>query len=106
MAAGRVKSGPPVAGRLSRFLRYNPSPKLATGKVNRNFLAGRDLLTHGTSVMEKNTETGIGRRFKRWGMRWTRQGAQNQLKLSLWIARRGTTWFEASHSEELQLINA
>jgi hypothetical protein len=28
----------------------------------------RPLLTHGTGAMEKNIETVIARRFKRWGM--------------------------------------
>lgn len=66
----------------------------------------RPLLTHGTGAMEKNIETLIGRRFKRWGMRWTRRGAHNLLKLRLWIARCGTTWFEALYSRKPQLTNA
>jgi hypothetical protein len=56
--------------------------------------------------MEKNIEILIGRRFKRWGMRWTRRGAHNLLKLRLWIARSGTTWFEALYSRGAQLTNA
>jgi hypothetical protein len=56
--------------------------------------------------MEKNIETVIGRRFKRWGMRWTRRGAHRLLKLRLWIARYGTTWFEALHSAKAQLTDA
>lgn len=66
----------------------------------------RPLLTHGTGAMEKNIETVIGRRFKRWGMRWTRRGAHRLLKLRLWIARCGTDWFEALHSRPTQLTNA
>jgi hypothetical protein len=66
----------------------------------------RPLLTHGTGAMEKNVETVIGRRFKRWGMRWTRRGAHHLLKLRLWIARCGTTWFEALHSDRAQLTDA
>jgi len=41
-------------------------------------LAARPLLTHGTGAMEKNIETVMGRRFKRWGMRWTRRGASGR----------------------------
>lgn len=66
----------------------------------------RPLLTHGTGAMEKNIETVIARRFKRWGMRWTRRGAHRLLKLRLWIARCGTTWFEALHPRLAQLTNA
>ncbi len=66
----------------------------------------RPLLTHGTGAMEKNIETVIGRRFKRWGMRWTRRGAHNLLKLRLWIARCGTTWFETLYSRKAQLTDA
>jgi hypothetical protein len=66
----------------------------------------RPLLTHGTGAMEKNIETVIGRRFKRWGMRWSRRGAHRLLKLRLWIARYGTTWFEALHSAKAQLTDA
>jgi len=69
-------------------------------------LAVRPLLTHGTGAMEKNIETVIGRRFKRWGMRWTRRGAHRLLKLRLWIARCGTTWFEVLYSRGAQLTNA
>lgn len=69
-------------------------------------LAACPLLTHGTGAMEKNIETVIGRRFKRWGMRWTRRGAHNLLVLRLWIARCGTTWFEVLYSRGAQLTNA
>lgn len=55
----------------------------------------RLLLTHVTGAMEKNIETAIGRRFKRWGMRWTRRGAHRMLKLRLWIACFGTDRLEA-----------
>ena len=66
----------------------------------------RPLLTHGTGAMEKNIETVIARRFKRWGMRWTRRGAHRLLKLRLWTARCGTGWFEALHSRSTQLTDA
>src|SRR3989442_587542 len=68
----------------------------------------RPLLTHGTGAIEKNIETVIARRFKRWGMRWTRRGAHRLLKLRLWIARCGsrTGWFEALHSRSTQLTDA
>ena len=56
--------------------------------------------------MEKNIEIMIGRRFKRWGMRWTRRGAHHLLKLRLWIARCGTSWFEALNARPAQLTNA
>jgi hypothetical protein len=68
--------------------------------------AARPLLTHGTGAMEKNIEILIGRRFKRWGMRWTRRGAHNLLKLRLWIARCGKSWFEALYPRGAQLTNA
>jgi len=55
--------------------------------------------------MEKNIETVIARRFKRWGMRWTRRGAHRLLKLRLWIASCGTGWSEALHSRS-QLTDA
>ena len=66
----------------------------------------RPLLIHGTGAMEKNIEVLLGRRFKRGGMRWTRRGAHHRLKLRLWIARCGTTWFEALYSRKPQLTNA
>jgi len=66
----------------------------------------RPLLTHGTGAMEKNIETVIARRFKRWGMRWTRRGAHRLLKLRLWIARQDKGWFEALHSRSTQLTDA
>jgi len=66
----------------------------------------RPLLTHGTGAMEKNLETVMARRFKRWGLRWRRRGAQHLLKLRLWIARCGTSWFEALNSRPPQLTNA
>lgn len=68
--------------------------------------AARPLLTHGSGAMEKNIETVIARRFKRWGMRWTRRGAHRLLKLRLWIARCGTTWFEALNAPTAQLTDA
>lgn len=61
----------------------------------------RPLLTHGTGAMEKNIETVIARRFKRWGMRWTRRGAHRLLKLRIWISRCGKDWFEALYSSQL-----
>ena len=51
--------------------------------------AARPLLTQGTGAMEKNVEVWIGRRFKRWGMRWTRAGVQHLHKVHLCIHRRG-----------------
>ena len=66
----------------------------------------RPLLTHGTGAMEKNIATVMARRFKRWGMRWARRGAHHLLKLRLWIARCGTSWFEALNSRPPQLTNA
>ncbi len=68
--------------------------------------AARPLLTHGTGAMEKNVEIFIGRRFKRWGMRWSRRGAHHLLKLRLWIYRFGEKWFEALNSSHSQLPNA
>ena len=66
----------------------------------------RPLLTHGTGALEKNIEVLIGRRFKRWGRRWTRRGAHHLLKLRRWIAPCGTTWFEALNARPAQLTNA
>lgn len=63
----------------------------------------RPLLTHGSGAMEKNIEVVIGRRFKRWGMRWTRRGAHRLLKLRIWIARHGASWFDALHASPPQL---
>ena len=37
--------------------------------------AWRALLTQGAGAMEKNLEIFMARRFKRWGMGWTRLGA-------------------------------
>ena len=68
--------------------------------------AARPRLTHGTGAMEKNIEIMIGRRFKRWDMRWTRRGAHHLLKLRRWIARCGTSWFEALYARQAQLTNA
>ena len=55
--------------------------------------------------MEKNIETVIARRFKRWGMGWTRHGAHRLLKLGIWIARWGENWFEALSLHSSQLTN-
>ena len=68
--------------------------------------AARPLLTHSPGAMEKNLEMMIGRRCKRWGRRWTRRGAPHLLKLRLWIARGGTSWFEALNARPAQLTNA
>lgn len=68
--------------------------------------AARLLLTHGTGAMEKNIKIALGRRFKRWGMRWTRRGAQSLLKVRLWIFRHGNFWFEALNALSAQLTNA
>jgi len=68
--------------------------------------ASRALLTHGTGAMEKNVEVWIARRFKRWGMRWTRRGAHHLLKVRLWIFRQGGHWFEALKPSAPQLTNA
>ena len=68
--------------------------------------ASRPLLTHGTGAMEKNIEIFIARRFKRWGMRWTRRGAHALLKVRLWIFRHGGHWFEALKPPASQLTNA
>lgn len=68
--------------------------------------ASRVLLTHGTGAMEKNIEIFIARRFKRWGMRWTRRGAHRLLKVRLWIFRHGGHWFEALKPSAAQLTNA
>lgn len=68
--------------------------------------ASHPLLTHGTGAMEKNIEVFIARRFKRWGMRWTRRGAHALLKVRLWIFRHGGHWFEALKPRTSQLTNA
>ena len=68
--------------------------------------AARPLLTHGTGAMEKNIEVMVGRRFKRWGMRWTQHGAHALLKVRLWIYRHGSHWFEALNAHGPQLTNA
>jgi len=68
--------------------------------------AARLLLTHGTGAMEKNIKIALGRRFKRWGMRWTRRGAQSLLKVRLRIFRHGNFWFEALNALSAQLTNA
>ena len=64
------------------------------------------MLTHGTGAMEKKVEARIGLTFKRWGVRWTRAGAHDLLKVCLWIHRRGANWFEALHHGQTQLTNA
>jgi len=56
--------------------------------------------------MEKNIEIFIARRFKRWGMRWTRRVAHRLLKVRLWIFRHGEKWFEALNASARQLTNA
>lgn len=43
----------------------------------------KEMLVTSSGAMEKNIEVVIGRRFKRWGMCWTREGAQNLLKLRI-----------------------
>ncbi len=56
--------------------------------------------------MDKNIEVLVARRFKLWGMRWRRHGAQALLELRLWILRHGETWFEALNARKSQLTNA
>jgi len=37
----------------------------------------------GSGAIEKNIELVIGRRFKKWGMRWSKDGANYLLKLRI-----------------------
>ena len=41
------------------------------------------MLVSSSGAMEKNIDVVIGRRFKRQGMSWTREGANNLLKLRI-----------------------
>ena len=41
------------------------------------------VLVSSSAAMEKNIDVVIGRRFKRQGMSWTREGANNLLKLRI-----------------------
>jgi len=41
------------------------------------------VLVCSTGAMEKNIDVVIGRRFKKHGMRWTTEGANNLLKLRM-----------------------
>jgi hypothetical protein len=43
----------------------------------------KEMLVTSSGAIEKNIEVVIGRRFKRWGMCWTKEGAQNLLKLRI-----------------------
>jgi hypothetical protein len=43
----------------------------------------RKMLNCGSGAMEKNIETNIGRRFKKQGMHWSKEGANRLLKLRL-----------------------
>ena len=41
------------------------------------------MLVSSSGAMEKNIDVVIGRRFKRQGMSWTKDGANNLLKLRI-----------------------
>jgi len=43
----------------------------------------KEVLVSGSGAMEKNIDVVIGRRFKRQGMSWTKEGANNLLKLRI-----------------------
>jgi hypothetical protein len=91
---------------LSYVLRHEQAITAVDRRRRQVSPQARPLLTHGAGAKEKNIETVIGQRFKRWGMRWTRRGAHRLLKLRLWIARCGTSWFEALASRSSQLTDA
>jgi hypothetical protein len=43
----------------------------------------RRVLVSSSGAMEKNIDVAIGRRFKKQGLRWTKEGANNLLKLRI-----------------------
>jgi len=49
----------------------------------RGKVGAREILVVGSGGIEKNIDLALCRRFKGRGMRWTRSGAQNLLKLRL-----------------------
>jgi len=54
-------------------------------KSLRDKVEAKGVLVCSTGAMERNIETVIGRRFKKQGMSWTREGVNNLLKLrTLW----------------------
>jgi len=51
----------------------------------RDKVEAKKVLVCSTGAMEKNIDTVIGRRFKKWGMSWTIEGVNNLLKpRTLW----------------------
>ncbi len=73
---------------------------LYSARALKDKIKAKEMMATSSGVIEKNIEVIIGRRF-RWGMNWTREEAQNLLKLRLlrydsadWLAfwRRQAAW--------------
>jgi len=71
------------AEKLDEFLDYlEENWKWIYGSWSlRGKVKAQEVLVVGSGAMEKNIELLIGRRFKKRGMSWSRQGADNLLKL-------------------------
>jgi len=58
------------------------------------------VLVSSSGAMEKNIDTVIGRRFKKQGMSWTKEGASNLLKLRI-LCYHKNDWEEFWERENL-----
>ena len=77
LRAGRWKGNPERASELATYLDNN-GDHLHT---YRHMGPGRWM--HGSAPAEKHVELTVNRRFKRRGMRWSRNGARNLLAIRL-----------------------
>ena len=67
----------------------------------RDKVEAKMVLVCSTGAMEKNIETVIGRRFKKHGMSWTTEGANNLLKLrTLWYNKSDWNAFWSRHASQ------
>src|SRR4029434_1333135 len=77
---------------------------LIPGSLRRSL--GRKLapVRSGSGVIEKNIEVHIGRRFKRQGRSWTRNGAEHLAQL-LWLPTHPADWTHLWHKHDLSTHN-
>lgn len=69
-------------GELASYIEGNLGG-LYGARALRDKVSAKEMLVTSSGAVEKNIEVVIGRRFKRRGMCWTREGAQNLLKLRI-----------------------
>lgn len=67
----------------------NNSDGLYASRSLKGSVEAKKVLVSSSGAMEKNMDVVIGRRFKRQGMSWTKEGANNLLKLRILRYNKG-----------------